>query len=107
MRTIVKYFITVLCLSIASFANITEALEKKSAEVKELTYQIISERSHKTSLFTQGLFFKDNHFYESSGLYAKSVIVSYPVEEPANAWAKLSAPFKQNTRYQIVILPKA
>ena len=88
-----KYLITLLCLSLASFANITTALEKNSTAVKELSYQIVAERSHKPSLFTQGLFLKDDHFYESSGLYAKSSIVSYPVEEPASAWAKLSAPF--------------
>lgn len=88
-----KYFITLFCFSILSLANITSGAEKTRVQVRELTYQIIAERSHKPGLFTQGLFVKDNKFYESSGLYAKSIIVSYPVAEPESTWAKMTSPF--------------
>ena len=34
-----------------------------------------------------------DHFYESSGLYNQSLLVTYPIAEPASTWAKISAPF--------------
>ncbi len=90
-----KYFIALLCLSLSSIAN-TETLKKTStSQVTQLHYQIIAERSHKPSLFTEGLIVKEGYFYESSGLYAKSMLVSYPIAEPASTWAKLSAPFSK------------
>jgi glutaminyl-peptide cyclotransferase len=82
--TIVKYFIALLCLCVANLVN---------GQVEALNYQVIAERSHKTSLFTQGLFVNKGMFYESSGLYGKSLLVAYPVIEPTSTWAKLSAPF--------------
>lgn len=60
-----------------------------------LDYTVIAERTHKPTLFTQGLQLDNGFFYESSGLYGKSMLVSYPVAEPAGTWAKLSAPFTQ------------
>jgi glutaminyl-peptide cyclotransferase len=80
----VKYFIALLYLCVANFVN---------GEAESLNYHIIAERSHKTSLFTQGLSIKNGIFYESSGLYGKSILVKYSATEPATTWAKLSAPF--------------
>lgn len=57
--------------------------------------EVIAERSHKTRLFTQGLLIDGDHFYESSGLYGRSMLASYPIAEPANKWAQLSAKFTQ------------
>jgi glutaminyl-peptide cyclotransferase len=59
----------------------------------QLDYTVIDERTHKPILFTQGLQLDNGFFYESSGLYGKSMLVTYPVTEPASTWAKLSAPF--------------
>jgi len=74
-------------------ANVSYVNADSLAAANAIHYKIISERSHKPSLFTQGLLVKDGNFYESSGLYEKSQIVSYPVTEPESSWAKLSAPF--------------
>lgn len=84
----VKKIIALFCLTLA--ANATLANEPAT-----LHYQIIAERSHKTSLFTQGLLINGHQFYESSGLYHKSLLVSYPVAEPESTWAKMTAPFTQ------------
>ena len=89
-----KYFIALLCTSLSHFANAT-AHSDSTSPVKQLRYEIVAERSHKPSLFTQGLLVKDGVFYESSGLYGQSFLAAYPVTEPASAWAKLSAPFSQ------------
>lgn len=59
--------------------------------------EVIAERSHKTQLFTQGLLIDGDHFYESSGLYGQSKLVSYPIAEPTNKWAQLSAKFTRQT----------
>lgn len=77
-----------LCMTLAAIANSLLA-----AEPQQLSYQILAERSHKPSLFTQGLQLDNNTFYESSGLYGKSQLVSYPVAEPKSKWAQLTAPF--------------
>lgn len=82
-----KYFIGLLCLSLATIANAT------TDNVKQLNYQVLAERSHKPQLFTQGLLVKNNYFYESSGLYGKSELVAYPTSEPEGTWAKMTAPF--------------
>jgi glutaminyl-peptide cyclotransferase len=89
----VKYFIALFYLTAAVIANGATNLVKDVTEPTSLKYQIIAERSHKTSLFTQGLFIKDGAFYESTGLYGKSSLVTYPVAEPASTWAKLSSGF--------------
>jgi glutamine cyclotransferase len=97
----VKYSIRLLCLSLLAFANLISAVSHANAKeqlptpVKPLAYQIIAERSHKPTLFTQGILVKGGYFYESSGLYNKSLIVSYPISEPESAWAKMTAPFTQ------------
>ncbi|RYY76009.1 MAG: glutaminyl-peptide cyclotransferase [Gammaproteobacteria bacterium] len=83
------------CLSFILIANISYAQHDPLADAAAIHYKIIAERSHKSSLFTQGLLVKDGKFYESSGLYEKSQIVAYPVAEPEGSWAKLSAPFSQ------------
>lgn len=87
-----NYIIALFCLSLTSIANISTASEATAAASQPLHYQIIAERSHKPSLFTQGLVVKDGYFYESSGLYGKSFLASYPIAEPASTWAKLTAP---------------
>ena len=85
-----KYLIALFCLSLPLNATLAYA-----ADATSLHFEILAERSHKPSLFTQGLLIKDNYFYESSGLYNKSLLVSYPVAEPASTWAKMTAPFTQ------------
>jgi glutamine cyclotransferase len=91
MKTIIGLF----CLSLATIANFSCAQAESLTSAPALHYKILTERSHKSSLFTQGLLVKDGNFYESSGLYAKSQLVSYPIAEPESAWAKMTAPFTQ------------
>jgi glutamine cyclotransferase len=93
-----KYFIGLFCLSLATIANLSSAQTELLSTAPQISYKIISERSHKTSLFTQGLEIKNGNFYESSGLYAKSQIVTYPIAEPESTWAKMTAPFTQKQR---------
>ena len=81
--------ITFFSMGITSFTHASN----ENSPAKTLKYQIIAERSHKPSLFTQGLLINNNYFFESSGLYNKSMLVTYPIAEPDNSWAKLSAPF--------------
>ncbi len=76
-----------LCMTLAGLATAARA------DVIRLHYQILAERSHKPNLFTQGLQLQDGQFYESSGRYGKSQVVSYPVAEPVGKWAQLTAPF--------------
>lgn len=80
--------LTLLCMSLLAIATTRSALA-----APPLDYTIIAERTHKPVLFTQGLQLENGFFYESSGLYGKSLLVSYPVSEPTSTWAKLSAPF--------------
>jgi glutamine cyclotransferase len=56
-------------------------------------YDIIAERNHNPSLFTQGLVLDNDEFYESSGLYEKSFLARYPVAEPATKDAQPSTKF--------------
>ncbi len=94
MKTVIALF----CLSLAAIANISCAQTESLASAPQISHKIISERSHKTSLFTQGLEVKNGSFYESSGLYAKSQIVAYPITEPEGTWAKMTAPVAQKQR---------
>lgn len=77
-----------LCTSLLFIANLAPATAAES-----ITYELIAERTHKPTLFTQGLLVDGDHFYESSGLYNQSLLVTYPIAEPASTWAKISAPF--------------
>ncbi len=75
------------------------AMSASSWAAAALAYELIAERSHKSTLFTQGLEVDDGLFYESSGLYGKSQLVAYPGAEPeGSTWAKLSAPFTRQQR---------
>ncbi len=94
----IKTVIALFCLSLATIANISCAQTELLSTAPQISYKIISERSHKISLFTQGLEVKNGSFYESSGLYAKSHIVTYPIKEPEATWAKMTAPFTQKQR---------
>jgi len=93
-----KYLIGLFCLSLTTIANFSCAQAESLGSATPIHYKILAERSHKTSLFTQGFLVKDGNFYESSGLYAKSQLVSYPIAEPESTWAKLTAPFTQKQR---------
>ncbi len=93
-----KYLIGLFCLSLASIANFSSAQADSLAKAMPIDYKILAERSHKTNLFTQGFLVKDGEFYESSGLYAQSQIVSYPVTEPTSSWEKMTAPFTRKQR---------
>lgn len=93
-----KSVIALFCLSLAAIANISCAQTESLANAPQISHKIISERSHKASLFTQGLEVKNGNFYESSGLYAKSHIVAYPITEPEGTWAKMTAPSTQKQR---------
>ncbi len=76
-----------------SLVVITNTLAATAYAAPEVSYEIIAERTHKPHLFTQGLLVDGDYFYESSGLYNQSLLVSYPIAEPASTWAKISAPF--------------
>lgn len=93
-----KYFIGLFCLSLATIANFSCAQSDALASANPIHYKILAERSHKTNLFTQGFLFKDGNFYESSGLYGKSQLVSYSLAEPESTWAKMTALFIQKQR---------
>lgn len=80
------------CLSWPVIAN-DESAALPATATASYKYRILAERSHKPTLFTQGLLLKDGVFYESSGRYGLSRLVSYPQTEPAGKWAQLSAPF--------------
>jgi glutamine cyclotransferase len=83
---------TLLCTSLLCMANI---LCTAATAAPALEFDVIAERTHKTTLFTQGLLVDGDHFYESSGRYGKSLLVSYPIAEPVSTWAKHSAPFSK------------
>ncbi len=88
-----KYLIGLFCLSLAAIANFSYAQTALLKGANPVNYKILAERSHKPSLFTQGLVVQDDLFYESSGLYSKSQIVAYPVLEPECTWAKMTTVF--------------
>lgn len=81
---------SLLCTSLLVITNIWSSFANAA---EELGYEVIAERTHKPVLFTQGLLVDGDHFYETSGLYNQSLLVSYPIAEPASTWAKISAPF--------------
>jgi glutamine cyclotransferase len=90
-----RYLIGLFCLSLTAIANFSYAQAESLASATPIHYKVLAERSHRINLFTQGFLVKDGNFYESSGLYAKSQLVSYPVVEPEGTWARLTAPFTQ------------
>lgn len=81
---------TLLCTSLFFIANLLPAT---AGAATPITFEVLAERTHKPTLFTQGLLVDGDHFYESSGLYNQSLLVTYPIAEPAGTWAKISAPF--------------
>lgn len=89
-----SFFSWLLCTSLVV---ITNAITAPCFGANEVSYEIIAERTHKPFLFTQGLLVDGDHFYESSGLYNQSLLVTYPIAEPASTWAKISAPFTKKT----------
>ncbi len=78
-----------LCVSLLCIA----ILPTPANAAPPIEFEVIAERTHKPTLFTQGLLVDGDYFYESSGLYNKSLLVSYPIAEPETTWAKISAPF--------------
>lgn len=87
------------CLSWPFIAN-AEMTPSATPPPVKYTYQVLAERSHKTSLFTQGLVLDQDTsdqdmFYESSGLYGRSMLVSYPKSEPVGKWIPITTPFSQ------------
>lgn len=48
---------------------------------KIIPHQVVLERDHSTSVFTQGLVIRKGYFFESGGLYGDSMLVSYPVDD--------------------------
>ncbi|MCE3252219.1 MAG: glutaminyl-peptide cyclotransferase [Cellvibrio sp.] len=91
------FFYRLLCISLLMIANLH--IVPNALAAAPIQFEILAERSHKPGLFTQGLLVDGDHFYESSGLYNQSLLVSYPIAEPASQWAKISAPF---TKKQVV-----
>jgi glutamine cyclotransferase len=81
-----------LCTSLLGIANLLPAPVHAAPAI---AFDIIAERTHKPTLFTQGLLIAGDHFYESSGLYNVSMLVSYPIAEPVSTWAKHSTPFSK------------
>lgn len=90
-----RFFHVLLCTSLLAFVN---GLPLISQAAPALNVEVSAERTHKTTLFTQGLVLHQGYFYESSGLYNQSLLVSYPLAEPDSTWAKLSAPFHQKQK---------
>lgn len=87
----VNQFLTaLLCTSLLCIANLLPVTAHAAAPI---SFEVLTERTHKPTLFTQGLLVDGDHFYESSGLYNQSLLVTYPIAEPAGTWAKISAPF--------------
>jgi glutamine cyclotransferase len=97
-----QFFVfSLACLSLLFSTNaIATNTILPDTSVQRYDYEILAERSHKKNLFTQGLIVHDQHFYESSGLYKRSWLVSYPIAEPADKWAQLSAKFTQKHALQ-------
>lgn len=90
---------TIFCLSLLLGANAWNAATASTPNViKRYTYDVVAERSHKKQLFTQGLLLHNNLFYESSGHYGQSILVVYPIAEPENKWAQLTAKFTHQTK---------
>lgn len=85
-----QFLCALLCTSLVFIANLLPATTHAAAPIP---FEIVAERTHKPTLFTQGLLVDGDHFYESSGLYDQSLLVTYPIAEPAGTWAKISAPF--------------
>ncbi|MDO8345753.1 MAG: glutaminyl-peptide cyclotransferase [Cellvibrio sp.] len=85
-----QFFSALLCTSLLCIANLLPATVYAAAPI---SFEILAERTHKPTLFTQGLLVDGDHFYESSGLYNQSLLVTYPIAEPAGTWAKISALF--------------
>lgn len=85
-----QFLCALLCTSLLCIANLLPATAYAAAPIP---FEILAERTHKPTLFTQGLLVEGEHFYESSGLYNQSLLVTYPIAEPAGTWAKISAPF--------------
>lgn len=52
-----------------------------AAQPTQYGYRIITERAHSEQLFTQGLLLSGDTFYESSGRYGRSRLVSYPRQD--------------------------
>lgn len=84
------FIAALLCTSLLCIANLLPATANAAPPI---AFDIVAERTHKPTLFTQGLLVDGDHFYESSGLYGKSLLVTYPIAEPESTWAKISAPF--------------
>jgi glutamine cyclotransferase len=91
-----QFICALLCTSLFFIANLLPAT---ACAATPITFEVLAERTHKPTLFTQGLLVDGDHFYESSGLYNQSLLVTYPIAEPAGTWAKISAPF---TKKQVV-----
>lgn len=87
---------TLLCISMGFIANsyATDPLNDYGHQLS-LGYEILAERKHDTSLFTQGLLIDNNKFYESSGLYGKSRLVSYYIDEPDSTWSNIAVDLVQ------------
>jgi glutamine cyclotransferase len=80
MGVIVKLFFNqlIVCLSLLLSANLL-GMPDARASATIYHYQVIAERAHDGSFFTQGLELHNHQFYESSGLYNQSFITRYPV----------------------------
>lgn len=85
-----QFLCALLCTSLLCIANLLPATAYAAVPIP---FEVLAERTHKPTLFTQGLLVDGDHFYESSGLYNQSLLVTYPIAEPASTWAKISAPF--------------
>lgn len=80
--------IALLCTSLLFIAN-------SHAAAPQIPYQLLTEREHDASVFTQGLLIDNNKFYESSGLYGKSRLLSYYITPPDPTWASIAVQYPQ------------
>lgn len=82
MPLIALFFLALIALPHHCFGSDRAALDYKV----ELDYKVLRVIDHNSKLFTQGLVYDNGHLYESSGHYARSRLVRYPVAGTAKNW---------------------
>lgn len=61
---------------------LTASAAMAASEPDKLGFSVIDSRPHPNLAFTQGLLIHQGQFYESSGLYGKSFVQAYDVDDP-------------------------
>lgn len=77
------FLIFILTLLALPFCH---ASEVTATDKNTLSYTLLQHIEHNPKLFTQGLILNKGYFFESSGHYARSRIVRYPVQDEHKSW---------------------